>query len=127
MFLLGSRTSPNIEDVNLAFDQLGVELHELEDYITQVEPSPLHRAVSKIPANIDVSTSLLKFPTAEEVAERAEYIDEHLPPLVSVMVEKEEEEEVKEEEAQPVVEGKTVCKLIFQAICLLVGHSVDEI
>ena len=31
------RTDPNLNDVAIAFDQLGIYVHELEDYVHQVE------------------------------------------------------------------------------------------
>lgn len=39
-FYTGSRTEPNLNDVALAFDQLGIHVHELEDYVHQVEQNP---------------------------------------------------------------------------------------
>ena len=32
----GLRTAPNLSDLALAFDQLGIYVHELEDYVQQV-------------------------------------------------------------------------------------------
>ena len=87
--LIDSRTIPNLTDVSLAFDRLGILLPELEDYINQVEQAPLNQLVPQYPLP---KKCLLKHPINGERFARSEFYDEHLPPLVKVLLDEENEE-----------------------------------
>jgi len=81
------RTDPNLNDVALAFNDLAINLDELEDYIHQVEQSPAKYVSPALPLNY--AESLLSFNE-----------DGQFPPLVKT------KEEVVEEEKEPEIEIK---------------------
>jgi len=59
-----NRTQVNFDDLQMAFDRLGISLTELEDYFLHVEPIPFARGkVPKFPASIK---STLRITPAEE-------------------------------------------------------------
>lgn len=83
MFIfIGCRTAPNLDDVVLAFKQLGIHIHELQDYMQQVEACPSIKPISQVP--IPKEECLLDFSG-----------EDFLPALIDVSVK--EEEEVEEE------------------------------
>ena len=67
----------------LAFKQLGIHIHELQDYMQQVEASPALKSIPKAPIQ-QKSNRLLDFSG-----------EDFLPPLIDVSIK--EEEIVKEE------------------------------
>ena len=73
-----SHIDPDMIDLGLAFDELGIQVCELDDYVHQVDPIHLPKTVSQYPVSCQPH---LKFPSSEEVLAREEYYDEQLPPL----------------------------------------------
>ncbi|GFO07408.1 transcription initiation factor tfiid subunit 3 [Plakobranchus ocellatus] len=73
------RTQPNLDDLGLAFQQMGIEISELEDYVKHVDPVPFAHEVVAFPAP---KTSNLGFPSSrsrEILQHRKEHIPPHLP------------------------------------------------
>lgn len=58
-FVSVCRTNPNLNDLTLAFQDLGIRIHELEDYIHQVEQSASKYIAPEI--SISSQRSLLAF------------------------------------------------------------------
>ena len=79
-FLPVGRTTPNLNDVGLAFHDLGINLAELGDFVDHVEVPPAHADLPKFPAP---RTNQLCFPSrnSREVKEREEHVYDHLPPM----------------------------------------------
>lgn len=90
---LFGRTEARIEDVFNAFTDMGMQVHELEDYIKHVEPLPFAKETVAFPAP---QQNDLKFPNPEskEVQQRKvfEYIPEHLPYMHPELNEEEPED-----------------------------------
>jgi len=92
--LLGCRTAPNLEDIALAFVQLGIQINELQDYIQQVEPCPAAKPLPNLqPESTEKETRLLDFSG-----------EDFLPPLVDISV-KEEENIAEEVEANGMLQS----------------------
>ncbi|KAK6177116.1 hypothetical protein SNE40_015283 [Patella caerulea] len=73
------RTEVNLDDVGLAFQQMGVRLDELTEYISHVEPVPFVKEIVAFPAP---KKSNLQFPnprSREILQHREEHIPEYLP------------------------------------------------
>lgn len=73
------RTEANLNDLGLAFEQLGISISELEDYVHHVEPVPFAHEVVAFPAP---KSSNLGFPnprSREILQHREEHIPDHLP------------------------------------------------
>ncbi|KAL4226377.1 transcription initiation factor TFIID subunit 3 [Mactra antiquata] len=74
------RTYTRVEDVLMAFNHMGVELHELQDYINHVDALPFAKDIVSFPVPQEND---LKFPNpdSKEVQQRKvfEYIPEYLP------------------------------------------------
>ncbi|KAJ7406990.1 TATA-box binding protein associated factor 3 [Willisornis vidua] len=86
-FLLASdkedgRTDPILDDVGDAFKLMGVNLHELEDYIHNIEPVTFAHQIPSFPVT---KNNVLQFPQpgSKDAEERKEYIPDYLPPIVS--------------------------------------------
>eukprot|EP00794_Sanderia_malayensis_P007213 gene7213-8021_t len=77
-----SHKDSNLIDLGLAFDQLGIQVCELDDYVHQVEPIHLPKTPVQYPVNCEPH---LKFPTEDQVSTRDEYYDDHLPPFDKVI------------------------------------------
>ncbi|XP_064198676.1 transcription initiation factor TFIID subunit 3 [Anguilla rostrata] len=88
---LYGRTDPILDDVGQAFRLLGVNLNELEDYIHNLEPVAFAHQTPLFPVS---KNNVLQFPQpgGRDAEERKEYIPEHMPPLVSLQEEEEEEQ-----------------------------------
>ncbi|XP_034001902.1 transcription initiation factor TFIID subunit 3 [Trematomus bernacchii] len=88
---LYGRTDPVLDDVSQAFRLLGVSLSELEDYVHNLEPVAFAQQTPLFPVS---KNNVLQFPQpgARDAEERKEYIPDHMPPLVSLEDEEEEEE-----------------------------------
>ncbi|GAB6022995.1 hypothetical protein CHUAL_007086 [Chamberlinius hualienensis] len=73
-----NRNEPNLNDIGLAFKDLGISLTELEEYISNVEPVPFAHPVPKFPV---ARNNQFNFPkeNSREVSARPEWIDPHLP------------------------------------------------
>ena len=73
------RTEPNLDDLGLSFQQLGINISELEDYVKQVDPVPFAHEVVAFPSS---KPSDLSFPnprSREILQHREEHVDDHLP------------------------------------------------
>ncbi|XP_031215290.1 transcription initiation factor TFIID subunit 3 isoform X1 [Mastomys coucha] len=88
---LYGRTDPILDDVGEAFQLMGVNLHELEDYIHNIEPVTFPHQIPSFPVS---KNNVLQFPQpgSKDAEERKDYIPDYLPPLVSSQEEEEEEQ-----------------------------------
>ncbi|KAM4554271.1 transcription initiation factor TFIID subunit 3 isoform 2-T2 [Fundulus diaphanus] len=88
---LYGRTDPVLDDLGQAFRLMGVNLSELEDYVSNLEPVAFTHQTPLFPVN---KNNVLQFPQpgVRDAEERKDYIPEHMPPLVSLQEEEEEEE-----------------------------------
>lgn len=88
---LYGRTDPILDDVGEAFQLMGVSLHELEDYIHNIEPVTFPHQIPSFPVS---KNNVLQFPQpgSQDAEERKEYIPDYLPPIVSSQEEEEEEQ-----------------------------------
>ncbi|XP_013369179.1 PREDICTED: transcription initiation factor TFIID subunit 3 isoform X3 [Chinchilla lanigera] len=79
---LYGRTDPILDDVGEAFQLMGVNLHELEDYIHNIEPVTFPHQIPAFPVS---KNNVLQFPQpgSKDAEERKEYIPDYLPPIVS--------------------------------------------
>lgn len=93
---LYSRTEPNLDDLNQAFQDIGVCLHELEDFVSQVDQVPFIHQLPRFPKP---KACVLHHPRNGEVAERLEQYYDYLPPLVSKLLQNEDEEKAANEDA----------------------------
>lgn len=79
-FFLDGRTEPNLDDIALAFNDLNINIADLEEYITNVDPVPCIINVPKFPIPKESNLNFLK-PGSKEVVTRPVHIHEHLPPI----------------------------------------------
>ncbi|XP_030072005.1 transcription initiation factor TFIID subunit 3 [Microcaecilia unicolor] len=88
---LYGRTDPVLDDVGEAFQLMGVNLQELEDYIHSIEPVTFPHQIPSFPIS---KNNVLQFPQpgSKDAEERKEYIPDYLPPIVSSQEEEEEEQ-----------------------------------
>ncbi|OPJ77472.1 transcription initiation factor TFIID subunit 3 [Patagioenas fasciata monilis] len=88
---LYGRTDPVLDDVGDAFKLMGVNLHELEDYIHNIEPVTFAHQIPSFPVS---KNNVLQFPQpgSKDAEERKEYIPDYMPPIVSSQEEEEEEQ-----------------------------------
>ncbi|KAM8973701.1 transcription initiation factor TFIID subunit 3 isoform 2-T2 [Pelodytes ibericus] len=88
---LYGRTDPVLDDVSQAFKLMGVNLHELEDYIHNIEPVTFPHQIPSFPVS---KNNVLQFPPpgSKDVEDRKEYIPDYLPLIVSAQEEEEEEQ-----------------------------------
>ncbi|XP_040269225.1 transcription initiation factor TFIID subunit 3 isoform X2 [Bufo bufo] len=88
---LYGRTDPVLDDVGQAFKLMGVNLHELEDYIHNIEPVTFPHQIPSFPVS---KNNVLQFPLpgSKDVEDRKEYIPDYLPLIVSSQEEEEEEQ-----------------------------------
>lgn len=88
---LYGRTDPILDDVGEAFQLMGVNLHELEDYIHNIEPVTFPHQIPSFPVS---KNNVLQFPQpgSKDAEERKDYIPDYLPPIVSSQEEEEEEQ-----------------------------------
>lgn len=88
---LYGRTDPILDDVSDAFKLMGVNLHELEDYIHNIEPVTFAHQIPSFPVS---KNNVLQFPQpgSKDAEERKEYIPDYMPPIVSSQEEEEEEQ-----------------------------------
>ncbi|CAH6776981.1 Atp5f1c [Phodopus roborovskii] len=79
---LYGRTDPILDDVSEAFQLMGVNLHELEDYIHNIEPVTFPHQIPSFPVS---KNNVLQFPQpgSKDAEERKDYIPDYLPPIVS--------------------------------------------
>lgn len=71
-----------MDDVSEAFQLMGVSLHELEDYIHNIEPVTFPHQIPSFPVS---KNNVLQFPQpgSKDAEERKEYIPDYMPPIVS--------------------------------------------
>lgn len=86
--MVGCRTAPNLDDVMLAFKQLGIQIHELQDYMQQVEACPMVKPIPKVPVAKETPAPCLLDFSGEDF----------LPAPIDVSIKEELEEEIEEEE-----------------------------
>lgn len=81
-FISDGRTDPILDDVSEAFQLMGVNLHELEDYIHNIEPVTFPHQIPSFPVS---KNNVLQFPQpgSKDAEERKDYIPDYLPPIVS--------------------------------------------
>nr|KAF6432529.1 TATA-box binding protein associated factor 3 [Rousettus aegyptiacus] len=81
-FVPDGRTDPILDDVGEAFQLMGVSLHELEDYIHNIEPVTFPHQIPSFPVS---KNNVLQFPQpgSKDAEERKEYIPDYMPPIVS--------------------------------------------
>lgn len=81
-FVSDGRTDPILDDVGEAFQLMGVNLHELEDYIHNIEPVTFPHQIPSFPVS---KNNVLQFPQpgSKDAEERKDYIPDYLPPIVS--------------------------------------------
>lgn len=77
---LDGRTEPNLDDIALAFNDLNINIADLEEYITNVDSVPCIINVPKFPIPKESNLNFLK-PGSKEVVTRPVHIHEHLPPI----------------------------------------------
>lgn len=82
------RSEPNLDDLGLAFLDMGISVSELEEYVNNVDCSPFPHLLPSLPVPRTSNLNFLK-PGAREILSRPIHIHEHLPPMYP---EKEEEE-----------------------------------
>lgn len=73
-------TVPNLDDVGLAFRDMGINLPDLEEYIRNVDSIPCVYEIPKYPIPRDSHLNFLK-PGSREVVTRPVHVHEHLPPM----------------------------------------------
>lgn len=84
-FFIVGRLDATLDDLGLAFRDLGINLSELEDYVKHVDPLPFAHEVVAFPAPKENNLHFPK-PNSREVVQRLEdedfeHIHEHLPPM----------------------------------------------
>lgn len=84
------QTEPNLDHLGLAFQELGVNGGELEEYVTFVNFVPPANPVPKYPLPKESNLNFLK-PGSKEVVTRPIHINEHLPPMYPLLEEQTEE------------------------------------
>lgn len=79
-FLLVGHTIPTLDDVGLAFRDMGISVPELEEYVEYVASVPCAIELPKYPIEKESHLNLLK-PGSREVVTRPVHIHEHLPAM----------------------------------------------
>ncbi|KAJ8984227.1 hypothetical protein NQ317_007459 [Molorchus minor] len=74
------QTDVNLDHLGLAFHEMGIDLTELEEYITYVNFAPGPNPTPKYPIAKENHLNFLK-PGSKEVVTRPVHIHEHLPPM----------------------------------------------
>uniref|UniRef100_A0A2M3ZFK1 Putative transcription initiation factor tfiid subunit 3 n=1 Tax=Anopheles braziliensis TaxID=58242 RepID=A0A2M3ZFK1_9DIPT len=78
---LYNRTEPNLDDLALAYRDIGINLPEMLEYIEFVDPIPLSLDVPRFPVPKETNLCFLK-PGSKEVLTRPMHIPEYLPPML---------------------------------------------
>ncbi|XP_064537524.1 uncharacterized protein Taf3 isoform X2 [Drosophila montana] len=76
-----NRVEPNLKDALLSLRNLNINVHELLDYIGNVEPIPFVREVPAYPVKRSSNMNFLK-PGSAETLTRPVHIFEYLPPML---------------------------------------------
>lgn len=74
------RCESNLDDLGLAFQDLNVDINDLEEYVRNVDPVPCVINPPKLPVHRESHLNFLK-PGSREVLRRPIHIQEHLPPM----------------------------------------------
>ncbi|CAN7989051.1 unnamed protein product [Ixodes hexagonus] len=74
------RTEPNLDDLSLAFHDLGILLSELEEFTSNVEPVPFAQRIPQFPVGRPSSLQHPK-PGSRELLHRPHWVHEFLPPM----------------------------------------------
>ena len=77
---LDNRTEFNLDDLGLAFRDLGINISDIEEYVQYVDPIVPAIEIPKYPVKKESHLNFLK-PGSKEVLTRPVYIPEHLPPI----------------------------------------------
>ncbi|KAK3102352.1 hypothetical protein FSP39_010746 [Pinctada imbricata] len=97
------RTQPTVDDVAVAFHQLGINLSELEEYVHHVEPLPFAHDVVAFPAPKQCNLRFPK-PGSKELLTREDHIPDYLPLMYPTPEDEvEADQEGHFETAEPVV------------------------
>ncbi|XP_052899934.1 uncharacterized protein LOC128306454 [Anopheles moucheti] len=78
---LYNRTEANLDDLALAYKEIGINLDELMEYVQFVDPIPLTLEVPRFPLPKESNLNFLK-PGSREVLTRPVHIPEYMPPLM---------------------------------------------
>ncbi|KAK2587163.1 hypothetical protein KPH14_002916 [Odynerus spinipes] len=74
------RIEPNLDDLGLAFRHMNIDIHELAEYVKNVDSVPCTIAVPKFPVKRENHLNFLK-PGSREVVTRPVHVHEHLPAM----------------------------------------------
>lgn len=74
------RTEPNLEDVALVVDEMSINLHELFEFVKNVDPVPCVVEPPKLPVPKPNSLNILR-PGDAEMIQRPSHFHEHLPSI----------------------------------------------
>ena len=74
-----------MDDLCLAFRDIGISIPDLSDYVCNVEPTPFNEEISELPLPRDHALNFLK-PGSHEVLSRPVHIHEHLPPMQHIIL-----------------------------------------
>lgn len=78
------QTEVNLDHLGLAFQEMGINLSELSEYVTYVNFVPGPQAAPKFPIPKENNLNFLK-PGSKEVVTRPVHINEHLPPMYPLL------------------------------------------
>lgn len=73
-------TNPDLDDLGLAFHEMGVNVEDLKEYVQYVDAVPFGHHVPKFPVPRDSHLNFLK-PGSREVVTRPVHVHEYLPPM----------------------------------------------
>lgn len=79
VFLVG-KTEGNLDDLGLAFRHMNIDVHELAEYIKNVDSVPSPIVIPKFPVRRENHLNFLK-PGSREVVTRPVHVHEHLPAM----------------------------------------------
>lgn len=78
------QTEVNLDHLGLSFQDMGVNLDELDEYVTYVNFAPGPHSAPKFPITKENNLNFLK-PGSKEVMTRPLHINEHLPPMYPLL------------------------------------------
>lgn len=78
------QTEVNFDHLGLAFQEMGINLVDLDEYVTYVNFAPAPHAAPKFPVPKENNLNFLK-PGSKEVVTRPVHINEHLPPMYPLL------------------------------------------
>ncbi|XP_065216213.1 transcription initiation factor TFIID subunit 3 [Planococcus citri] len=81
-----NHTHPALEEINLAFSEMGINVEDLKEYADYVSSIPLKLKVPKYPLEKKSNLNFLK-PGSREVVTRPVHIHEHLPAMYPELLE----------------------------------------